>query len=154
MKNFGRTINRIVIHCTGTSQTATVEQIKNYWRNVLGWSNPGYSYIIGVNGERHLLQNLSKTTNGVKGYNHDSVHISYIGGLKGDDRTDEQKEAMIKLLKELTNEAMLGNIPIVGHRDLSPDKNKDGKITSNEWVKLCPSFDVKEWLKEINFYNT
>ncbi len=153
MKDFGRTINRIVIHCTASSQKATVENIKAYWKNQLGWKNPGYHYIIGVNGERHMIQNISKTTNGVKGYNHDSIHISYIGGLNDDDRTEEQKKALEKLLKELTDPAMLGDIPIVGHRDLSPDKNKDGKITSNEWIKRCPSFDVKEWLKEINFNN-
>lgn len=48
---------------------------------------------------------------------------------------------------------LLGILPIVGHRDLSPDKNGDGIITSNEWVKLCPSFDVTKWLNDINFYN-
>ena len=37
---------------------------------------------------------------------------------------------------------------ICGHRDLSPDLNGDGKITANEWIKLCPGFDVAEWLEE------
>lgn len=32
---------------------------------------------------------------------------------------------------------------IQGHRDFSPDLNKDGKITPNEWIKLCPCFDAK-----------
>ena len=32
---------------------------------------------------------------------------------------------------------------ILGHRDASPDKNGDGKITKNEWVKSCPCFDVR-----------
>ena len=36
---------------------------------------------------------------------------------------------------------------ILGHRDLSPDKDGDGVIETSEWVKHCPSFDVKEWLK-------
>jgi N-acetyl-anhydromuramyl-L-alanine amidase AmpD len=34
---------------------------------------------------------------------------------------------------------------VLGHRDLSPDKNNDGKITPDEWLKACPCFDVREW---------
>lgn len=37
-------------------------------------------------------------------------------------------------------------IRITGHRDLSPDKNGDGKITPNEWLKTCPGFPVAELL--------
>ena len=85
--NFGRPINRIVVHCTATSQSATVDGILNYWKNTLGWKNPGYHYIIGINGERNIISNLRLPTNGVRGYNWDSVHISYIGGRYGDDRT-------------------------------------------------------------------
>ena len=33
-------------------------------------------------------------------------------------------------------------IGVVGHRDLSPDNNQDGKITPNEWLKTCPGFDA------------
>ena len=29
-----------------------------------------------------------------------------------------------------------------------PDLNGDGKITANEWIKLCPGFDVSEWIEE------
>ncbi len=54
---------------------------------------------------------------------------------------------MKSLLRQL--KCPFGNIPIVGHRDLSKDLNNDGKITPNEWSKLCPNFDVKEWLKDI-----
>jgi N-acetyl-anhydromuramyl-L-alanine amidase AmpD len=35
---------------------------------------------------------------------------------------------------------------ILGHRDLSPDLNGDGKITPDEFIKACPSFDVSAWL--------
>jgi N-acetylmuramoyl-L-alanine amidase len=151
--NFGRPINRIVVHCTATSQSATVDGILNYWKNTLGWKNPGYHYIIGINGERNIISNLRLPTNGVRGYNWDSVHISYIGGRYGDDRTIQQKAELENLLLELVHPNLLGILPIVGHRDLSPDKNGDGIITSNEWVKLCPSFDVTKWLNDINFYN-
>lgn len=38
-------------------------------------------------------------------------------------------------------------IKLSGHRDFSPDLNGDGVITRNEWLKTCPSFDVRLWTK-------
>ncbi len=147
-RDFGRPINRIVIHCTATSQQATVEAIKNYWKKKLGWKSPGYHYIIGVKGERHILSHLSKVVNGVKGHNWDSVNISYIGGKHGDDRTDAQKEEMECLISELRSDNILGKVPIVGHRDMFPDINGDGIIDNRDWKKVCPSFEVKTWIKK------
>ena len=148
-KDFGRPIKRIVLHCTATTQNATIEAIKNYWKNNLGWSQVGYHYMIGVNGERHILAHLSEITNGVYGYNRTSVHIAFIGGKNGvDDRTPTQKAEMKNLIQELRSNAILGSIPVFGHRDLSPDKNGDGVITPDEYIKLCPSFNVQKWLVE------
>lgn len=149
-RNFGRPIVRIVIHCTATSQSATVEAIKNYWKNTLGWRSVGYHYIIGVNGERHILSHLSNVTNGVRGYNYNSVHIAYIGGRNGDDRTQAQKNEMKRLVQELRSAEILGPVPVCGHRDLSPDVDGDGVISEKEWIKQCPSFDVGQWLQEEN----
>ena len=38
---------------------------------------------------------------------------------------------------------------IQGHRDFSPDLNKNGKIEPNEWIKMCPSFDAKNEYRDI-----
>lgn len=137
-----RHIQYIVLHCTATPQTTTVESIQRYWKQNLGWKSPGYHYLIGVNGERHILSPIQKPTNGVRGYNANSIHISYIGGIdeKGkakDTRTCEQKEEMERLLRELLR--ILPCRPeIKGHRDFEGVR------------KECPSFEVSEWLKEIN----
>jgi hypothetical protein len=32
---------------------------------------------------------------------------------------------------------------IQGHRDFSPDRNGNGTIEPEEWIKACPSFDAK-----------
>jgi N-acetylmuramoyl-L-alanine amidase len=148
---FGRPIHNIVLHCTATSQNATPEQIVNYWRNVLKWKQVGYHYMIDPQGRRHILAPIREVTNGVKGYNWNSIHISYIGGKDGDDRTDAQKKEMEALIKELIGPTVLNYRPnIIGHRDLSPDLNNNGIIEPHEWVKLCPQFNVVDWLKEIN----
>jgi N-acetylmuramoyl-L-alanine amidase len=31
---------------------------------------------------------------------------------------------------------------VVGHRDLSPDLDKDGLVEPHEWMKQCPCFDA------------
>lgn len=147
-RNFGRPINHITIHCTASSVNAKVSDIKKYWKNTLRWKSVGYHYIIGRKGERHILASLSSVVNGVRGHNWDGVHISYIGGKGGkDNRTEAQKEEMFRLLEELTAPDLLGNVQVLGHRDWSPDLNGDGKISPNEYIKLCPSFDVGKWYK-------
>ena len=145
-----RTIKFIVVHCTATPPDATIESIKNYWKTHLGWYNPGYHYIIKRNGEIVNLLPEEKASNGVKGHNQNSVHISYIGGIDKngnplDNRTDEQKHAMFNKLISLSEK--YPDATILGHRDLSPDKNGNGVIEPSEWIKYCPSFDVREWLK-------
>lgn len=148
-----RTIKYIVLHCTATPQTTTIESIKRFWKEKLGWKNVGYHYIIKPDGGIVQLADLNTITNGVKGHNRYSVHISYIGGKEKnkekDNRTLDQKAAQVKLLREL--KAKFPKAEILGHRDLSPDLNDDGIISPHEWTKWCPSFDVKKWLEEINF---
>ncbi|MCH5690064.1 N-acetylmuramoyl-L-alanine amidase [Niabella sp. W65] len=91
-----RQIKYIVIHCTATPQTTTVKSIQNYWRNNLGWKMPGYHYIVNPNGTVISLLPIDQVSNGVAGYNSNSIHISYIGGVGAggvpvDNRTDWQK---------------------------------------------------------------
>jgi hypothetical protein len=38
---------------------------------------------------------------------------------------------------------------VCGHRDLSPDKNGNGEIEPEEWMKACPCFDAEEEFKEL-----
>lgn len=133
-----RTIKYIVVHCTATPPDAAIESIKRYWKEQLGWKNPGYHYIIKRSGDIVRLHPENLISNGVKGYNENSIHISYIGGIdaKGnpvDNRTPAQVHAMFNKLVALGEK--YPNAIILGHRDFPG-------VT-----KQCPSFDVKAWLK-------
>lgn len=144
------------MHCTATPVTATIENIRRYWKEVLGWANPGYHYIIKRDGEIISITDEDRIANGVAGNNRYSIHISYIGGVdeKGkplDNRTMEQKEAMYGKLIELAKK--YPDVIIRGHRDFSPDKNSNGIIEPFEWIKGCPSFDVTEWLENYQSLN-
>lgn len=130
-----RAITHLVVHCTATSQKATVAAIQNYWRNALGWKNPGYHLIIEPDGSTHKLQDITRLANGVRGHNAHSIHIAWIGGVDAqnqpaDNRTAAQKEGLVKVLTEL-KKRFPGAI-IQGHRDFAG-------VT-----KACPSFDAKQ----------
>ncbi len=145
-----RQIKFLVVHCTATPVNATIENIKRYWKNVLKWRNPGYHYIIERDGTIVQINDEQNISNGVGGHNRYSIHISYIGGADPngkplDNRTEEQCHALYDKLKELA--AKYPDATILGHRDFSPDKNENGVIEYFEWIKGCPSFDVREWLE-------
>jgi N-acetylmuramoyl-L-alanine amidase len=130
-----RTIKYIVIHCTATPKGTTIESIQNYWKNNLKWKNPGYHKIIDNLGNIITLAPDNITCNGVAGHNSNSLHVSYIGGLKEDDRNDLQKIALIKVIKEWKKK--YPDAIIQGHRDFKGVK------------KLCPQFNAKEEYKKI-----
>lgn len=129
-----RAIKYIVVHCTATPQTTSVESIKHYWKTQLRWRMPGYHFIIKPSGEVVRLLNIEQVSNGVKGFNSVSVNISYVGGIDKnnkpiDNRTPKQKKALLELLKELKKD--FPKAIIQGHRDFPNVK------------KACPSFDAK-----------
>lgn len=81
-----------------------------------------------------------------RGYNRCSIAVCYEGGLSPegipcDTRTDPQRIALKALLRILKRE--FPSAEIVGHRDLSPDRNGDGQTTPSEWTKACPCFDAR-----------
>lgn len=136
-----RNIKYIVIHCTASQPNATKQSILNYWKNVLKWSSVGYHRLIDANGIIHELAKYDQVANGVKGYNSESIHFSYIGGIDAqgkpkDTRTPKQKESLLYLIKEARK--LYPNAIIQGHKDFKGV------------AKACPSFDVKQWLKEEN----
>jgi N-acetyl-anhydromuramyl-L-alanine amidase AmpD len=62
--------------------------------------------------------------------------------VKKNNFTQKQMETLQTLLRVIRNAAP--DVEVVDYRDLSPDLNRDGKITPNEWIKQCPLFEVKD----------
>lgn len=136
-----RTINYIVIHCTAGKAQESIETLKDYFKRVLGWKNYGYHVVVNEDGTWDRLTDDEQIANGVKGHNHDSIHISWKGGdTLNDTRTNAQKKTLRELVVGYKKKYPAAKV--LGHRDLSPDLNRDGKITPNEWVKICPCFDA------------
>ena len=147
-------IDAIVIHCSATREGQDVRAADiDKWHKERDFKMIGYNYVIDLDGKIEIGRPLSMSgahcnTAGVSGrvYNSHSIGICYVGGLdkKGnpkDTRTRRQKKALQELVNKLVMEYPIKEI--IGHRDASPDKNGDGQITQNEWIKMCPCFDVK-----------
>lgn len=139
MKNL-RNIKYIVVYCTATPTTTTIDSLKKYWKEVRNWGDtPGYHYLIARNGNLIKLLDESKISNGIYLQNSSCINLAYIGGIDkegkpADNRSDSQKHAMFDLIVRLTEK--YPQATVIGHRDL-PDV-----------LNACPCFDVKQWLSE------
>lgn len=147
-----RTITRIFIHCTASSQatTSVASLLAEFKRK--GWSKPGYHYVVFPSGVTKQLLSESQVANGVKGYNQHSIHVAYVGGVDGrlrpiDNRTGAQKATLLRILRGLRKS--YPNAQILGHRDISPDTNHNGKVDPWERIKDCPCFDAMVEYKDI-----
>ena len=148
-------IDAIVIHCSATREGQDVRAADiDKWHKEKGWAMIGYNYVVDLDGKVEEGRPLTRdgahcNTAGLSGqsYNKHSIGICYVGGLDKsgnakDTRTYAQKRSLVKLVYRLLDE--YPNIrEVIGHRDASPDRNGDGKITQNEWIKQCPCFDVR-----------
>ena len=146
-----RTIERIFVHCTAGSQKQTIEDLKAEFK-ARGWKHPGYHYAVMPRGRIEQMLPEEEVSNGVQGYNSTSINVAYIGGIDGngkavDNRTEEQKKSLLSLLKSLRER--YPKAKIMGHRDISPDKNGNGIIDPWERIKECPCFDAITEYKDI-----
>ncbi len=130
-----------------------------YWRGRQNASLQaiGYHFVIARDGTVFTGRHLDEVPAHAAGWNQNAIAICMLG-------TDKFTQAQWTALKTCVEglwqaydiplmPARVGPLKgqvqqkgVCGHRDLSPDKNGDGKISKNEWIKLCPGFDVATWL--------
>jgi hypothetical protein len=141
-----RPITSIAIHCTATKagRPVTAAEIRS-WHLAQGWSDIGYHFVVRLDGTIEIGRPKWIPGAHVHGFNAKSVGVVYAGGLAADGkpadtRTPAQKAALLDLLAELKAAHPLAVIK--GHRDYSPDCNRNGTIEPNEWLKACPCFDA------------
>jgi N-acetylmuramoyl-L-alanine amidase len=144
----------LVIHCTATPEgrAVTADDIRRMHLSPVekggrGWKQVGYSDMVMPDG---TIVNLVprndneyvepwEITNGVAGINNVSRHIVYVGGCDKnmkpkDTRTERQKIMLTNYVHGFI--MMHPDILVAGHNQFDN--------------KACPSFDVPEWLRQIN----
>lgn len=152
-----RQINEIVIHCSASEngKRVTVEDIerwhadRGFWRKQvfrdlqnLRLGSIGYHFVIYTSGTVATGRHLEEIGAHVAGSNARSIGVCLIGT---DRFTPEQWESLAKNVRGLLK--LYPGARVLGHRDYSPDRDGDGVVEEWEWLKTCPGFDVREWVK-------
>lgn len=141
-------VNYIVIHCAATppQMDIGVKEIDR-WHRERGFFQIGYHFVIRRNGVIEKGRDESIPGAHVRGHNHESLGICLVGGVTQADVkvaennfTPEQFESLRLKLIEL--KAKYPNAKILGHRDL--------ELKDHAKLKDCPSFEVADWLKQVN----
>lgn len=130
-----RKIDKIIIHCSATPEGKdfTVQQIREWHVKGNGWRDIGYHFVIYRDGSIHKGRPIEQVGAHTTGHNAHSIGICYIGGCAADGktpkdtRTEAQRLALIKLVREL--KASYPSATIHGHNEFAN--------------KACPSFIVK-----------
>jgi N-acetyl-anhydromuramyl-L-alanine amidase AmpD len=144
-------IKYVTFHASATPEGrhVTHEQI-NAWDKAK-FGQISYHWVVELDGTMHRTLRDDQKGAHVGGHNTGNIGICYIGGMDAkmkrakDTRTEAQKKSLLTLAR--TYKERNPSIIFRGHRDWSPDKDGDGIIEPHEWVKACPCFDVKAWLK-------
>lgn len=143
----------IAVHCSATKPSMDIgaKEIRS-WHLAKGWKDIGYNLVIKRDGIAEIGRSLEDWGAHVLGYNHNALGICLVGGLnqetgKAENNFTFAQFATLKIWLRALRTIWPAAI-VKGHRDFSPDLNHDGIITSDEWLKECPCFDVAQWLKE------
>ena len=140
-----RNINYIFIHTAASSKTATPVSLMNFFfrpnthperpdkYNGRYFSVGGYHWMVEQNGDATRLYNDDEVTNGVRGFNGDSIHLNWIGGATGYDMTQPQAYTLKRLILKYT--AAYPEAKVIGHNQVTNKK--------------CPWFYVPKFAENI-----
>jgi len=137
-----RTINKIIIHCSGTkpSEIVNADIVKSLHKSK-GCSDIGYHFVILRDGTIEKGRPVEKVGAHCKGHNFDSLGICLVGGVSTDSEPENNftKEQLYSLRLLADGMCFKFNInKVKGHSDYA----KDNKI-------VCPCFNVGEWYGSI-----
>ncbi len=154
-----REINKIIIHCSATAEGKpfTAQHI-DVWHRKRGFRCIGYHYVIHLDGTIIKGRDEAQIGAHCSGYNAHSLGVCYIGGLAADGktpkdtRTEEQRAALIRLIKKLKQR--YPHASVHGHNELTCKRVQSSANTnyaecSRECTKCefsakaCPSFNVQ-----------
>lgn len=128
-RNLSR-INMIIVHCSGSDNKRhdNISTMRK-WHKAKGWNDVGYHYFIRKDGA--LEKGRSENTMGAhtKGFNAQSIGVC-LHGLKEEKFTENQKDTLAKLIKEI-NSRYEQKIDIIPHRTIAN--------------KSCPVIDMMEF---------
>lgn len=161
-----RLVTALVLHCSATPSgqylKGAAPVVIDGWHLARGFKRSalaglafnsdlaaiGYHYVIDINGQVWTGRHVDEVGAHVAGHNAQTIGICLVGGAQARaSYTLDQWQALAALVRRLLPLMPPQPQPrVLGHRDLSPDADGDGKITSRDWLKTCPGFDVSAWV--------
>ena len=142
MKPFKK-IKFIVVHHTRGSYDS-VEAIRKFHKNVRGWEDIGYRWVIGdgkglVDGKLYKGRSEKFIGAHVLGHNKNSISVCLIGNLDKSPPTKKQLQTLFKFLKQKMRKYNIPVKNILGHNEFAGVK------------KTCPGkfLDMNEVRKEV-----
>lgn len=151
MRPLRKSTEYVVWHCSATppSQDIGAGQIQQMHK-ARGFDDIGYAMVVRRDGRVEPGEDLRKRAAHVKGLNNFSVGICMIGGVDEDDNPENNfTEAQWKAAKHVYEffTLLYPDAKHVGHRDLSPDLDGDGRVKQHEFLKACPCYSVAQWIE-------
>lgn len=155
-------IDEIIIHCAATPNgkvygnvQRNAAEIVDYWHSLRGFKRRranyrkhnahlqhiGYHFVIDADGSEYSGRAIGEVGAHTKGFNSRSIGICMFGT---DAFTNAQWQTLYERISALSH--LYPNAMLSGHRDHSPDLNGDGTIEPREYTKICPGFNVSEWV--------
>ncbi len=141
----------IVLHVSATPPSLDIGAREiDGMHKARGWKGIGYAYVIRRNGAVEKGRPDNQVGAHVEGWNSVSLGICVVGGVDArgkaeNNGTPEQYAALERLLQDLLKR--YPHAAVCGHRDLSPDGDRDGVIEPHEFIKECPCFDAIPWAR-------
>jgi N-acetyl-anhydromuramyl-L-alanine amidase AmpD len=169
-----RLINAIVIHCSatpngkdfGAKDIDAMHKVRGFKRDSQARRNfnpdlphIGYHFVITTDGVLHTARGIEEIGAHVQGSNAKSIGVCMVGTDKFNlAQWEALSNCMLGLASRISGHPVQSapscvntfkdmGISIVGHRDFSPDLDGDGIIERTEWIKICPGFSVKDWVR-------
>ena len=141
----------IVWHCSATPPSRDIGSGDiDIMHKARGWDGIGYALVIRRDGRLECGEDFKKAGAHAKGWNNKSVGIVLVGGVDEDGKSENNfTEAQWVAAKHVFEffTLLYPGADHVGHRDLSPDTDNDGRIQRHEFMKDCPCFSVKQWIE-------
>jgi len=127
----------VVIHCADTPADMDIgaDKIREWHTKERGWDDIGYHWVIRRDGKLDPGRPIEMQGAHAVAVNGSSVGICLVG--RGDNFTNQQFMTLHNLIN--TTKDIYGDLEIIGHCDVEPNKPN------------CPGFDVTQWIKD-EFY--
>ena len=115
-----RNVTKLVVHCTASPDNLDIGAREiNEWHVTRGWSGIGYHWVIRRDGTIEAGRPEESSGAHVKGHNHDSIGIVWVGT---DNIEDEQMDALRTKVKELCYRYKLNKEDVYGHYEFDSGK--------------------------------